>query len=414
MSYPTADRMADRRHIHLDALGGIAGDMFVAAMLDALPELRERTLADAASVLPAELGRPSLQAGKSGGFSVVRFGLSDEAALPHDRQRQSPSERPSAPARFAEMNELIGRSVLHPGTAEHASAILRILAVAEGQIHGMPIEDVHFHELSDWDSIMDVVAAGSIAAALDGARWSVSDLPRGGGLVPTQHGHLPVPAPATAAILAGYIWRDDGILGERVTPTGAAILRHLGTANRTGSVARLASTGMGAGTRELPGLPNILRVLVFVADAAENSDSVIVLSFDIDDMTGEEMGTALDRLRAANGVLDVSVGSRIGKKGRPLQNVRLLVKPADLTEVQDLCFRETSTIGLRWHWEQRARLERRSGRQAVGALQIGVKEVRRPGGVLTVKAESDDIAGLDSLSLRRMTKAKAEHGGGTT
>ncbi|MGD9741018.1 MAG: LarC family nickel insertion protein [Dongiaceae bacterium] len=407
--------MADHRHIHLDALGGIAGDMFVAAMLDALPELRERTLADAASVLPMELGRPALQAGKSGGVSVVRFGLPDK----HDRrgarhQGQNSGGRSLAPARFAEMNELIGSSALHTGTAEHASAILRILAMAESQIHGVPIEDVHFHELSDWDSIMDVVAAGSIAAALIGARWSVSDLPRGGGFVLTEHGHLPVPAPATAVILAGYSWRDDGISGERVTPTGAAILRHLGTANQIGDVARLASTGMGAGTRDLPGLPNILRALVFVADAADNSDSIIVLSFDIDDMTGEEMGTAMDRLRAADGVLDVSVGNRIGKKGRPLQNVRMLVRPADLAAVQDLCFRETSTIGLRWHWEQRARLERRSGRQAVGRLQVGVKEVRRPGGVLTVKAESDDIAGLDSLSLRRVTKAKAEGSSGTT
>ena len=124
----------------------------------------------------------------------------------------------------------------------------------------MPVDEVHFHEIGDWDSLMDVMAAGSIAAALEGARWSVSALPRGGGLVRTRHGLLPVPAPATARLLDGFTWRDDGIGGERVTPTGAAILRHLvGAAAARGVVGRLQGTGTGAGTRELPGQPNILR-----------------------------------------------------------------------------------------------------------------------------------------------------------
>ena len=116
---------------------------------------------------------------------------------------------------------------LSSGTAAHATAILRHLAEAEAAIHHVPVNEVHFHEIGDWDSLMDVTAAGSVAAALEGARWSVSALPRGDGLVRTRHGLLPVPAPATAWLLEGFTWRDDGIGGERVTPTGAAILRHL-------------------------------------------------------------------------------------------------------------------------------------------------------------------------------------------
>ena len=130
---------------------------------------------------------------------------------------------------------MVGRirtAALADGSAEQAVAILTLIAGVEAAIHQVPIEDVHFHEIADWDLLLDVVAAGSIAAALPAARWTVSPLPRGGGLVKTQHGLLPVPAPATAALLTGFAWRDDGVGGERVTPTGAAILRHLVGAER--------------------------------------------------------------------------------------------------------------------------------------------------------------------------------------
>ena len=112
-------------------------------------------------------------------------------------------------------------------TRDHALAILEWLGKAEAHVHGTSIDDVHFHELADWDSMLDVVAAGCVAGALDGARWSASALPLGGGTIRAEHGVLPVPGPATAWLATGYAWHDDGVAGERVTPTGAAILRHL-------------------------------------------------------------------------------------------------------------------------------------------------------------------------------------------
>jgi len=163
---------------------------------------------------------------------------------------------------------------------------------------------VQFHEIADWDSLMDVVAAGSLAAALEKATFSVSELPRGSGLVRTRHGLLPVPAPATAALLVGFRWRDDGIGGERVTPTGAAVLRHLvglQFAERRPAPGRLAAIGTGAGTRDLPGMPNVLRVLVLEANEIVEAVAVAILSFDIDDMTGEEIGVATTRLRPLPG-----------------------------------------------------------------------------------------------------------------
>ena len=181
--------------IQLDAVGGIAGDMFVAAMVDALPALRARVLADAAAVLPAGIGSPVLEAGTSAGLRCLRFGLAapEAAAQRHDHAHSA----------FRDMVARIEAATLAEGTAARAVAILRHLAVAEAAIHGVAVEDVHFHEIGDWDLLMDVTAAGSIAAALADAAWSVSELPRGGGFVRTRHGMLPVPVPAAASLLDG-------------------------------------------------------------------------------------------------------------------------------------------------------------------------------------------------------------------
>lgn len=388
--------------IHLDPVGGIAGDMFVAALLDAFPDLVERVLADVARVLPPEAGRARLSEGASSAVRALRFRLDG----PHDghpgHHHAQADDEGHDHGRYPDLVRRIDAAGLSPGTADEASAILEHLARAEAHIHGCALEEVHFHEIADWDSLMDVVAAGSIAAALPTAQWTVAALPRGGGLVQTQHGLLPVPAPATAELLAGFDWRDDGISGERVTPTGAAILRHLVRDPSGRADGRLFTTGCGAGTRALPGMPNILRTLVFepVLESALQ-DEVAVLSFDVDDMTGEEIATAADRLRAVAGVRDLAIAALSGKKGRPLQGFRLLVEPALLEQVKLRCFAETSTIGLRWHVEQRDLLARSSSETRDG---VRVKTVRRPGGGMTSKPESDDLL-ADSLAGRRALAA---------
>ena len=293
---------------------------------------------------------------------------------------------------------------LADGTADQAVAILTLIAEVEAAIHQVPIEAVHFHEIADWDSLLDVVAAGSIAAALPGARWTVSPLPRGGGLVKTQHGLLPGPAPATAALLTGFVWRDDGVGGERVTPTGAAILRHLVGADGGGAPlpGRLVAVGTGAGTRTLAGIPNVLRALVFDGAHTATQEQITVVSFEIDDMTAEEIAVAADRLRGVEGVLDLTIGQVQGKKGRLMQSFRLLVQPDRADVVADRCFLETSTIGLRLAEERRAVLPRRQAK--IGA--VGIKTVERSQGP-SVKAESDDLIG-DTLEDRRRLKRQAE------
>ncbi len=398
--------------IRLDAVGGIAGDMFAAAMVDALPDLRARVLADAAAVLPPGTGTPVFTPGTSAGLHCLRFGLSAPAGDHHHDHHHHDHH---AHAGFRDMVARIEAAPLSPGTATHAIAILRHLAEAEAAIHHVPVDEVHFHEIGDWDSLMDVTAAGSVAAALEGARWSVSALPRGDGLVRTRHGLLPVPAPATARLLEGFTWRDDGIGGERVTPTGAAILRHLvEAASSRGIVGRLQGTGTGAGTREYPGQPNILRATLFEAAAdglseeglseeGPGEEDILVLSFEIDDMSAEEIAVAADRLRASGGVRDLVLIPAIGKKGRPVHTFRLLVEPTARDSVADACFTETSTIGLRWQAARRAVLHRASAEG--GAVRV--KTVTRPAGP-SRKAESDDLAPLAGLDARRAAKRKAE------
>lgn len=407
-----------RRHVHLDAVGGIAGDMFVAAMLDALPDLEARVRADLAAVLPVAAGRIDITRGTSGGLAVRRFALVSPVdrdnpprghAHDHHHDHGHPrgpvdGARPSAPVGYDDIVALIRAAPLAPGSAEEALGILRRLGEAESRVHGVPLSAVHFHEIADWDSLADVTAAGSIIAALGEATWSVSDLPRGGGRVHTRHGLLPVPAPATTLLLEGFRLVDDGVAGERVTPTGAAILAHLVDADaRAPASARLLASGLGAGTRELPGMPNILRAMVhdIAARPLLTPDAVFVVAFDVDDMTGEEIGHAAERLRATPGVFDLALASHLGKKSRPLTTFRLLVDPARRDEVVDLCLVETSTIGVRWHMAERRVLDRRAETAAGSGGSLRLKAVTRPDGSVTRKIEADDIGRLDGLAARR-------------
>lgn len=430
--------MSERLHIHLDVVGGIAGDIFAAGMVDAFPKLKDAVLRNTLAVVPASCGVPVFSEGKSGAIRALRFSLApfeQKAAHSHphhdhahghhhhvtdrhshDVETMQPNHAPAdhhdhqhGAGSYLEIVRLIEAASLAPNVRVQALGILRLLAEAEAHIHQVEIDHVHFHEIAGWDSIMDVVAAGTIIAALDGARWSVSSLPLGGGLIQTQHGLLPVPAPATAALLKDFQWRNDGVSGERITPTGAAILKHLiGMPATQLPEGRLMSTGIGAGTREFEQLPNILRVLVFEAGTQAESMVVATINFDIDDMTGEEIQVAADRIRQVDGVIDVTTGQRTGKKGRMATSFRVLAQPDRLDDINRQIFTETSTIGLRWHLEQRACLFRKSDSVPQEDGIVRVKEVRRPDGSLSRKTESDDVASHSGLEKRRALKAKAE------
>lgn len=390
-------------HLHFDPVGGAAGDMFIAAMLHARPDLTDRVMADVAAVLPGEVGRAELRDHMASGIMSRRFELVLAAG--------GTAARRGAETTYKAMRELLETADVSPGTCAAACAILHRIAEAEARVHDIPIERVHFHEIADWDALMDVTAAGSICAALEGASFSLGALPLGGGLVDTAHGKLPVPAPATALILQGYNWHDDGIPGERVTPTGAAILAHItGGDHGVRHAGCLVATGSGAGTRVMPGLPNILRVSLF--EKAQTAppdgvmrDQVVQLACDIDDMTGEELGNAVDVLREISGVLDVILLTGQGKKSRPVVRLELLARFENADAVAAQVFDLTSTLGLRRTVVDRLILPRTS---ETGPDEIRRKRSRRPAGQDTLKVESDDLAGTVTLAARRQRARRGE------
>jgi uncharacterized protein (TIGR00299 family) protein len=376
-------------HVHLDAIGGVAGDMFLAALLDARPDLTGGVLkAIRAAGLPKGWTAEAVDH-LADGLSGRRFHVLPPA---HGvRHHDHPHEPHHHHVAFRDIRAMIVRSALDEGVKARAVAVFRLLAEAEGAVHGKDPEDVHFHEVADWDSVADIVGAAFVIEALGGATWSVSALPLGGGRVKTAHGILPVPAPATARLLEGFETVDDGIAGERITPTGAAILKALAPTRHMPSGAVLAASGTGFGTRVLSGLPNILRALMFETDAVERTipgreSEVAVVAFEVDDQTPEDLAAGLDKLRAEADVLDVTQAAVLGKKGRMMAAVQILCRAPAVERVAAACFAETTTIGLRWHLARRFELDRRT----VTAGGVRVKVASRPGGP-TAKAEMDDI-----------------------
>ncbi len=392
-------------HIHLDAVGGVAGDMFIAAMLDAFPDLREGMLAAMRNAgLP-----PEVHVGISEHQDLALSGLRLRVIEPR-ADAPIPGAKHHAHTPFAEIRAQLQGSALSPAVRDHAIGIFSLLAEAEAKVHGKTIDTVSFHELGEWDSIADIVGAAFLIATL-AATWSVSTLPLGRGKVKTAHGLLPVPTPATVLLLEGFEFSDDGLEGERVTPTGAAILRHLGctqTASRRSR--RLQRTGIGFGTRSFPGISNVLRVLSF-EDVGQNlgSDDVAQIQFEVDDQSPEDLAIALDKLRAHPSVLDVLQTPAFGKKGRITMQIQLLAQVADMEGVFDACFSETTTIGLRYQIMQRRKLTRASSTVEVGNRQMRVKVAGRPGRQ-TVKVEADDLLNvIGGRAERERLQRAAEH-----
>ncbi|MEM7057907.1 MAG: LarC family nickel insertion protein [Pseudomonadota bacterium] len=368
-------------HIHLDPVGGIAGDMFVAALLDTWPDLEGQVTAAVRSAGLDPAVCLSIDGHSDGTLTGRRF---------HVEAPPAGKSHGHSHTHWSQIRSMLLDSALPDRVTTHAIGIFQELAQAEAQVHGEDVNDVVFHEVGNWDSIADIVAAAALIDALGAKTWSIGSLPIGRGTVKTAHGDLPVPAPATVLLLEGFDFRDDGRSGERVTPTGAAILRYLMPAPGIGALPRtLHGTGFGFGTKTFDGMSNVLRVLAFDTRplAQEDTDTIAVLQFEIDDQTGEDLAVALEAIRGTEGVIDVSQSAVQGKKNRMMASIQVLAHAHAVDQVCEACFRQTTTLGIRTRIETRRILNRREVPAAHGRVKIA----NRPGG-RTAKTDIDDVA----------------------
>jgi uncharacterized protein (TIGR00299 family) protein len=314
---------------YLDAFSGISGDMTVGALVDAG--------ASAEAVIAA---LDSLGTGAR--FEVAKTARGGIAAS----KFRVHAEKASAHRHLPQILSIIERGAMGGGAKTNASAVFQRLGEAEAAVHGVPIEKVHFHEVGAADSIADIVGACVGLDLLGVEQVHVSAINVGSGTVKTDHGMLPVPAPATAALLEGKPIYARGPEMELTTPTGAAIAATLGRSFGPVPAMRIENIGYGAGDRDFPQHANVLRVLIGENSMAPEATLVSVLEANIDDSSPQVLGHALERLIDA-GALDASLSPLQMKKNRPGSLLRVIAKPEDQERLARIVFAETSTLGLR-------------------------------------------------------------------
>jgi uncharacterized protein (TIGR00299 family) protein len=417
------------RILYFDCFNGASGDMVLGALLDAglpLDELRAAlgSLAiDGASVSAERVLRAGVSATKfrvHGEDGARETHAHDHHEHRHDHPHDHGHGHAHAPAAvahqrhetldsargghrsLAEINALIDRSALSPEGRTRAKALFHRLGEAEAAIHQVPLDKIHLHEVGALDSIIDIVGAGFALEWFHADRIVSSPLNVGGGMVHSAHGHFPVPAPATVRLLDGAPVYSSGIQSELLTPTGALLVTGYATSFGPMPAMTIARAGYGAGDRDLPGTPNVLRVIVGESDEHSATERIVVLECEIDDMNPQIFGLVMDRLYAA-GALEVYFASVQMKKNRPGTLLTVLAKLEQRAQLTDIVFRETTTIGVRYHEVMRERLAREIISVDTPLGTVRFKEARLGGRVVNSTPEFEDclrIASEQSVPLK--------------
>ena len=348
---------------------GLAGDMLLGGLLDAgasLEAVRQAITGTGLTGWELTCARIS-----SHGLSATRVQV---------RVQDLATER-----RAAELITLASRTGPRP-VADLAVRALTAIAETEAELHAASPLDVHLHELGGHDTLIDIVGTAAALHALGVTAVHSSPLPLGTAQVRTEHGILPCPAPATLRLLRGAAVTGTVLPGETVTPTAAALLTAAGTRYDPPPAMILASTGYGAGTRELPDRPNVASVTVGTAVSAAGGEMVEMLETNLDDVTGETLGYVIART-LAEGALDAWVSPATMKKGRPAHVLHVLTRPEDTQALRQLIFAETGTLGIRQAALNRSPLPRHMTTIDLDGVPIRVKH-----GPHGAKPEHDDLA----------------------
>ena len=400
------------RVLHFDCFSGAAGDMILGALIDAglpLDDLR-RALGSLAVDHDAVWTERVTRAGISATKLHVR---GEQPPVDHAHDHEQPHQHPPAdrgkrhPHGEAEhhshrtledIQRLIDRSHLSPAAQERAKALFGRLAAVEADIHGTTVDKVHLHEVGALDSIIDIAGTvyGLEFLAID--RVTASPLNLGSGSIRSAHGKYPVPAPATAQLLRGLPVYSGAQNAELVTPTGALLVS--GYAEDFGGVPsmRLEKIGYGAGSRDFPDSPNVLRVLIG-EDTPGPARSVVVVETEIDDMNPQIFGPLIDQLMAA-GALDVFYTPIQMKKNRPGTLLTIVARPEQRTRLTSMVFRETTSIGVRYTEMRRECLDRETVEVVTPLGPVKIKVALRDGEVLNASPEFDDCARIAAESGR--------------
>jgi uncharacterized protein (TIGR00299 family) protein len=363
---------------YFDAFSGLSGDMIVGAILDCGANFAE--LERAIKATPIKGYRVSTRRKVSSGISALKFDV--EVTEPQPERH------------FGEIRAMIDSSSLTETVKRRAIAIFEVLAAAEAKIHNTTPDHVHFHEVGAVDSIIDIVAAAWGLEHLGVGDLLVSPLPMGHGFTRSQHGVIPVPAPATAELLAGFAVKLGDGAAEMVTPTGAAVLRALARSAEIPLNFEIEKIGYGAGTRDLDDRPNVLRMILGRQRAALDSDEMLEISANIDDLNPQIYDHVMDRLFAA-GARDVTLTPIMMKKGRPAITLGVIADPANRDALAAIIFAETSTIGLRFHPVARLKLTReiREVETQWGKIRVKISAAQGQAPI-TISPEYDDCRRL--------------------
>ena len=399
------------RILYFDCFSGASGDMILGALLDAglpLEQLRAAvgSLALDGVTLDAErVDRCGIGATKFRVHGVDpgrghrpdgdrRHHSHDHHSHDHhDHQHPGPEHHAHGHRGLSEICALVDRSALSAAAKDRAKRLFRRLAETEADIHGRPVEEIHLHEVGAVDSIIDIAGAVFGLEWVDADRIVSSPLNVGSGTVTCAHGVLPVPAPATTRLVADVPVYSTGVEAELLTPTGALLVTDYASQYGPLPALRLRRVGYGAGDRDLPGSPNVVRVIIGDDDVGGRLQRVVVLESEIDDMNPQIFGVLMDRLHAA-GALDVFYAPIQMKKNRPGTLVSVVARPEDREALTALLFRETTTIGVRFSEMDRERLDRDQVTVETPLGPVRFKVAGRGGDVVNASPEFDDCLQL--------------------
>jgi uncharacterized protein (TIGR00299 family) protein len=389
--------------LYFDCFAGAAGDMILGALLDAGLPFEE--LKSALGSLAVEGWDVSVDRVTKAGVSATKFrvhehahqgsGIGDQGSGHHHHHDHGHHS-------LAEISAAISRSSLSDAGKARAVKMFRRLGEAESAIHGIPVDEIHLHEVGALDSIIDIVGAVFAIEWFKADRIVSSPINVGSGMVRTEHGVFPVPAPATLSLLKNAPVYSSGIPTELLTPTGALVLTEFATAFGPIPAMTIDRVGYGAGDRELKETPNVVRVLIGEAEAGAQSPSpkpqahrVVVLECEIDDMNPQIFGVLMERLYAA-GALEVFYSAVQMKKNRPGTLVTIVAKPEQREAMTDIVFRESTTIGIRHQELSRECLDRETVTVTTSLGPVRFKVARRDGRVLNAQPEFEDLAKLSA------------------